>query len=75
VLEPDALDEIQLRPAPTGSDLGFVGAALASQVTDGTGTGSLVFTIPGGTPPGTYVFMYAAIGGVYVATSPTFTVT
>jgi hypothetical protein len=75
VLEPDALDEIQLRPAPTGGDLGFVGAALASQVTDGTGTGSLVFTIPGGTPPGDYVFMYAAIAGVYVATSPTFTVT
>ncbi len=75
VLEPNVGDEIQLRPAPTGGDLGFVGAALASQVTGGAGTDSIVFTIPALTTPGTYVFMYAYLGSVYVATSPTFTVT
>lgn len=75
VLQPTVLDRIQLRPAPAAGHLGFVGAALASQLTGGAGTGSIVFTIPGGTPPGTYVFMYAVTNNIYVATSPTFTVT
>ena len=76
VLEPDASDTIQLHGAPVGGDLGFTAASLInSQPTDGLGTSSITYTIPGGTAAGTYVFMYAALGGIYVATSPTFTVT
>jgi hypothetical protein len=76
VLEPDASDTIQLHSAPVGGDLGFTAASLInSQPTDGLGTSSITYTIPGGTAAGTYVFMYAALGGIYVATSPTFTVT
>lgn len=79
VLVPNAADAIQLHTAPTGGALGFTASSLInSQPTDGLGTSSIVYTIPGGTPPGTYVFMYAALGNtglIYVATSPTFTVT
>lgn len=76
VLVPNASDTIQLHSAPAGSDLGFTASSrINTQPTDGLGTSSIVYTIPGGTPPGSYVFMYAALGGIYVATSPTFTVT
>jgi len=76
VLTPDAGDTIQLHSAPAGDDLGFTGASLIdSQPTDGLGTSSIVYTIPGGTPAGTYVFTYAALDSIYVAISPTFTVT
>lgn len=74
-LNPSADDEIQLRPAPSAGDIGFVGAPTSTQNTDGTETGSISFPIPGGTTPGTYVFMLVANGNQYVATSPTFTVT
>jgi hypothetical protein len=77
ILVPSVNDTILLYPEPAAGKLGFdIGGQLASQVTDGSGTGSLVFTIPGGTPPGTYVFMYSGPGfDIYIATSPTFTVT
>jgi hypothetical protein len=75
VLQPDASDKIQLRPKPAAGHIGFVGAALASQNCDGLSGSSLSFTIPGGTTPGDYVFMYAALNKIYVMQTASFTVT
>lgn len=86
VLEPNKLasgasfhDRIVLYPAPAAGQLDFItGDAIAEQETDGTGTGSLSFTIPGGTTPGDYVFRYqvgSKAMAVLVATSDPFTVT
>lgn len=74
VLDPQD-QTIILRPAPVGGALGF-GSSLATLVTGDTASGSGSFPIPGGTTPGSYVFMLCErTSSVYVATSPTFTVT
>lgn len=76
VVDPTVNDIIELHEAPTGGDLGFTAASLInSQPVDGNSSGTIVYTIPGGTAAGTYVFMYVANGDAYVATSPTFEVT
>lgn len=81
VLEPNKIgnDRIVLYPAPSAGNLDFfIANAVAEQVTGGAGSGTITFTIPGGTALGSYVFRYQAgfTGqGVLVATSPSFTVT
>jgi hypothetical protein len=74
---PDISHRIELRPAPLAGKLGFVGAALATENTDGTANGSLSFPIPGGTTPGSYVFQYIKPlpTAKYVCSSAPFTVT
>jgi len=75
ILLPEVTDTIQLRPEPAPGMIGFAGSATAFQSTDGNSEGTITFTIPGGTPPGSYVFMFTPTNSVYVATSAPFTVT
>lgn len=76
ILEPDSSDRIQLQVAPTGGKLGFSGATATFISTSSATHGTLPFTIPGGTTPGTYIFQLVTSGGtIFIANSNTFTVT
>jgi hypothetical protein len=75
VLEPTAVDKIYLRAAPGAGELGFIGTIVDQETTDGAGTSSMSFTIPGGTTPGNYVFQYVYRGANYVMSSAVFAVT
>lgn len=76
ILLPAASDKIYIKPAPAAGTFGLVGATIASFTnTTAVSIGTASITIPGGTTPGNYVAMYAALGTIWAATSNVFTVT
>lgn len=76
ILVPSATDTILIKPEPAAGVLGLVGSTIASFTNSSlSASGTTSITIPGGTTPGNYVAMYAALGSIWAATSPVFTVT
>jgi hypothetical protein len=76
VLLPISTDTIVIKPAPAAGVYGLAGSTIATGTNAGAlSDGSVSITIPGGTTPGNYVAMYAALGSIWVATSAVFTVT
>lgn len=76
ILLPHNDDQILIKPAPAAGVFGLAGATIASFTNVAAlNAGSTPITIPGGTTPGNYVAMYAAVGTVWAQTSNVFTVT
>ncbi len=72
----EASNLIFLNPAPTGNQLtAFKSPGLAQELTGGTSSGTIPFTIPIGTTAGSYVFQLARDNGTWIANSDPFTVT
>src|SRR5215831_1244039 len=75
ILFPDSTDRLDLRPFISGQ-LGFTGPSLAHLSTGSAASGTLSFTIPGGTTPGQYIIeLTTEAGTILMATTAPFTVT